>query len=490
MNKYQTKEQVLEKAETIMHKSLREVLSKEELVNIENQIGEYKMKRKGFLGDLVEKYFFEINPGNLSEPDFKIAEVELKTTPLKKHSKNKLVSKERLVFSMINYDTIVNETWKLSSFLKKNKSLLLMFYLWMENKSILDYEFKFVHLLNLLEDISSEDVFQIQKDWEYIVLKIKRGEAHLLSEGDTYYLGACTKAANSSVVRDQPMARTPAKPRAFSFKQQYINYLIQTKLLGIKTNTDSIFKKQRRIETIETIVNEIFAPFVGKTDKEILIKLNSNLQDNSKSYKRLIVNQILGIKSKNIEELEKANITLKVVTLEHSGTLKESISFPAFDYKDLINEVWIDEEEEIMSDLHFQLETKKFLFIVFQKQKDKKEIVLRKTMFWNFPMKDIQKAQDVWQTTIDLINEGKIVKEIKKEKNGKNRRITYFPGTTFNGVVHVRPHGINSKDTSELPVPQLLCSAIAALKRAAILLLCLRFAWDFGFWAAGVKSVN
>jgi DNA mismatch repair protein MutH len=241
---YKTKEEVLQKAETILDKSLRGVISQEAINIIETQIGEYGLKRKGFLGDLTEKYFFDINPGNISEPDFTVAGVELKTTPLKKHAQHNFSSKERLVFSMINYETVINESWKLSSFLKKNKTLLLMFYLWIENQSILDYEFKFIHLLNLLEDISDEDVYQIQKDWEYIVSKIKRGEAHLLSEGDTYYLGACTKAMDSSVTRNQPMSSIPAKPRAFSFKQQYINYLVQTKLLGEKTNSDSIFKKQ------------------------------------------------------------------------------------------------------------------------------------------------------------------------------------------------------------------------------------------------------
>ncbi len=433
---YQTKEQVLEKAETILHKSLRGVISKEVAEVIERQIGGYGMKRKGFLGDLTEKYFFEINPGNISEPDFTIASVELKTTPLKKHTKSRFASKERLVFSMINYDTVVDETWEASSFLKKNKTLLLMFYLWTESQSILDYEFKFVHLLNLLEDISDEDVFQIQKDWEYIVSKIKRGEAHLLSEGDTYYLGACTKAANSRVVRDQPMNRAPAKPRAFSFKQQYINYLIQTKLLGEKTNTDSIFKKQRRIETIEDVIKEKFATFIGKTDKEILSKLGSNLATKAKSYKRLIVNRILGVNSNNIEELEKANITLKVITLEHTGTLRESMSFPAFDYKDLVTQIWNDDEEESMADFHLQLETKRFLFVVFQKQKGNANIVLNKTMFWNFPIKDLYEAENVWQKTIDCINEGKYDK---------------LPKLKDSHVAHVRPHGKDSTDTIETP---------------------------------------
>jgi DNA mismatch repair protein MutH len=433
---YQTKEQVLEKAKTILNKSLREVISAEIIKIIEAQVGEYEKKRKGFLGDLIEEYFFEINPGNISEPDFKIAEVELKTTPLKKHSKKKLVSKERLVFSMIDYNAVVGETWKRSSFLKKNKSLLLMFYLWLDNESILDYKFRYVYFLNLLEDISNKDVFQIQKDWEYIVSKIKRGEAHLLSEGDTYYLGACTKAANSRVVRDQPMNYTPAKPRAFSFKQQYINYLIQTKLLGKKENTDSIFKKQRRIQTIEDKIKESFSLFIGKTDKEILNRLGSNLGTKSKSYKRLIANRILGVNSNKIEELEKANITLKVITLEHTGTLRESISFPAFDYRDLVTQVWNDDEGESMADFHLLLETKKFLFVVFQKQKGSNNIVLIKTMFWNFPMRDISEAERVWQKTIDCINED---------------RYDDLPKISESPVVHIRPHGRNSRDTTLTP---------------------------------------
>lgn len=436
MTPYTTKEQILEKAKTILQRSLREVISKEEIEIIENQIGGYGLKRKGFLGDLTEKYFFDINPGNISEPDFTEAGVELKTTPLKKHTKNEYVSKERLVFSMINYATVQNETWKLSSFLKKNGSLLLMFYLWIENQNVLDYKFKYVHLLNLLEDISSEDIFQIQKDWEFIVAKIGRGEAHLLSEGDTYYLGACTKAANSRVVRDQPMNRTPAKPRAFSFKQQYINYLIQTKLLGNKINTDSIFKKQRRLVSIEDVIKEKFEPFIGKTDKEILNKLHSNLGNRAKSYKRLIVNRILGIDTNNIEELVKANITLKVVTLEKTGTLRESISFPAFDYKDLVTQTWFDDKDEIMADFHLQLETKKFLFIVFQKQEGENDIVLKKAFFWNFPMKDIGESERVWQKTIDCINEGRY-EDLPKMKDSL--------------VAHVRPHGKNSQDTIETP---------------------------------------
>jgi DNA mismatch repair endonuclease MutH len=434
---YSNKDEVLKQGQTIKDKSLREIIPSSELNAVETKIQSYEGRRKGHLGELIEWYVFGKKPDNSNRADFNVAGVELKTTPLKKHARKKYSSKERLVFSMIDYDKVANETWDQSSFLKKNKNLLLMFYLWLKELSILDYEFKFIYPLNLLEDISSEDIYQIQKDWEFIVAKIKRGEAHLLSEGDTYYLGACTKAANSFVLRDQPMNRILAKPRAFSFKQQYINYIIQNKLLkNSEANTDSIFKTQRRIETVEERVKEIFSPYIGMTDGQILSRLGSNLEPKSKSYKRLIVNRIFGVSSNKIEELEKANVTVKAVTLEATGILKESISFPAFDYMDLVNQSWPVNKDDIMADFHFQLETKKFLFVVFQKQKGSDRIKLKKTLFWNFPMKDIGEAERVWKKTIDCIRLGKY---------------TELPKISESSVAHVRPHGKNSKDTVETP---------------------------------------
>jgi len=435
---YTTKQSVITEAQKILGRSLRDVMTDDgvDIEEIEQKLLQYGRRRKGLLGELVEEFVFGLDVNNRAEADFMPIGIELKTNPIKNHSTRTFVSKERLVFSMINYDKVVKETWETSSFLKKNKILLLMFYLWLKEQDILDYEFKFVHLLDLLNGLSDEDVYQIQKDWEYIVAKIKRGEAHLLSEGDTYYLGACTKAANSRVVRDQPMARTSAKPRAFSFKQQYLNFLIQKELLGKDVGTKSIFKKKRRLLTIEDVVKEKFAPFLGKTDIEIKKLVKWDIKKTPKNWKRLLVNRILGVKSNKIEELEKANITLKTVVLEHTGTLKESTSFPSFNYKNLVTQVWYDEENEEMSDFYAQLETKRFLFVIFQKQKDGDGIVLKKVMFWNFPMSDIDEAEKVWQKTIDCINGG---------------RYEVLPKISESDVVHVRPHGRNAQDTTETP---------------------------------------
>jgi len=165
---YQTREEVTSEARKILNKSLRDLMREEDIFEIENQLVSYGARRKGFLGELVEKFVFDLERNNKSEADFNVAGVELKTNPLKSHPTKKYVSKERLVFSMINYDEIVRETWETSSFRKKNQVLLILFYLWIKEQSILDYKFKFTYLMNLLEDISDADIFQIRKQFQKI----------------------------------------------------------------------------------------------------------------------------------------------------------------------------------------------------------------------------------------------------------------------------------------------------------------------------------
>jgi len=415
---------ILEFAEKTIGKKLRDLVEPEDLVELEKELDGYANRRKGHFGDLVEEYVFNKTMDNLSQADFPLAGVELKTTPLKEHPSKKYVAKERLVFSMIDYMTIVNEEWESSSFLKKNKLLLLMFYLYHSELSKLDYEFKIVRLLDLLHGIDEADLIQIKTDWNDIVSKIKRGEAHLLSEGDTAYLGAATKAANSKVRREQPYSDELAKPRAFSLKQSYLNQIIQDSLPRGKGEHESLFKPSDRPQPIDELIASRCKKYYGKTESEIANELGITFQKKSKNFRRLIVNKMLKIESKKVKEFEKANITLKVIALEKSGRLTESISFPTFKYEEIINTSW----EE--SDFYIQLITKKFLFMVFRKI-DGGESIFEKFQFWNFPMKDIDKAQWVWEETVKRIREHKA---------------DALPRISESSVAHVRPHARNKED--------------------------------------------
>jgi DNA mismatch repair protein MutH len=194
--------------------------------------------------------------------------------------------------------------------------------------------------------------------------------------------------------------------------------------------------RDRGPKTIEDGFGEKFRPFINKTDTEILKLLNTTLGRVPKNYKRLLVNKILGVTSNKVEELEKANVVLKVITLEPSGSLTESMSFPAFDYRDIVSQVWDDEDDQKMSDLHTLLETNKFLFVIFQKIAGSEDVILKKTMFWNFPMNDIEEARRVWEKTKECIING---------------HYSDLPKITDGPIVHVRPHGKDASDTMITP---------------------------------------
>lgn len=305
---------------------------------------------------------------------------------------------------------------------------------------------------------SSTDLEIIKKDWETITKKIAEGKAHELSEGDTFYLGASTKGANASSVRKQPFSEIPAKQRAYSFKQGYVNHIIAsianepTEIYGKLISSVDVAKKQ----TIEEIVISKFKPFYGKTEEEILEKLVLDLNRKAKSFYANLTKAILGVSlDKEIEEFEKADIQVKTVRLKENNLPKEDISFPTFKYEEIVNEDWDNSDfKEILEH--------KFLFVFFQFQGDK--LVLRKVKFWNMPYSDLLEVEKVWTKTQQIVAKGEIVKGFKSDKNGKVSRETNFPNKKFSKISHVRPHAKDASDTFPLPKKDKLTKEIEYTK--------------------------
>jgi DNA mismatch repair protein MutH len=98
-------------------------------------------RNRGNLGLLIENYYFEISPGSSQERDFPQAGLELKTTGVLKKAPGKYVAKERLVLKMINFTSIVDETWENSELLKKCKLMLILFYLFEKDVAVFDRRF-------------------------------------------------------------------------------------------------------------------------------------------------------------------------------------------------------------------------------------------------------------------------------------------------------------------------------------------------------------
>jgi len=430
------KNSVIDYAKKLKGKSLRQVCDANVL--------EHSYSGKGNFGQVLEKFYFGYEPNSLAEADFAQIGMELKSSPLKQLKNDDYRSKERLVLNIINYLNVVNQNFETSDFYKKNASILLIFYLHQAGFDIVDY------IIKLVDEWSfpSTDLEIIKKDWEFITKKIANGKAHELSEGDTFYLGACTKGANALSVRKQPFSDIPAKQRAYSFKQGYVNHIIASIAnetignYGKLISSVAVAKKQ----TIEEIVISKFKPYYNKTVEQILKKTGVKINTTAKSFYANLTKAILGIElDKEIEEFEKAEIIVKTVRLKENNLPKEDISFSNFKYKEIVNEEW---DESNFKDI---LEHK-FLFVFFQFENE--QLVLRKVKFWNMPYADILEAEKVWEETKKIVSKGKIVREVKD-----GIRYTNFPNKSFNSVSHVRPHANNAADTYPLTTKDKLTKA-------------------------------
>jgi len=430
------KKSIIDYAQLLNGKTLRQVC--------DPSILKHNYTGKGNFGQILEKFYFGYDPNSKSEADFFEIGMELKSSPLKQLKNNEYRSKERLVLSIIDYLKIVDQSFDESDFWKKNANILLIFYLHQAGFDILDY------LIKLVDEwsFSNTDLEIIKKDWQLIKQKVADGKAHELSEGDTFYLGACTKGANALSVRKQPFSKIPAKQRAYSLKQGYVNHIIasiagETKeVYGKLIASATIAKKQ----TIEEIVISKFKPYYNKTVEQILEKTGVKINTTAKSFYANLTKAILGIElDKEIEEFEKAEIIVKTVRLKENNLPKEDISFSNFKYEEIVYEEW---DESNFKDI---LEHK-FLFVFFQFENE--ELVLRKVKFWNMPYSDILEAEKVWEETKSIVSKGKIVREVKD-----GIRYTNFPNKSFNSVSHVRPHATNAADTYPLPTKDKLTKA-------------------------------
>jgi len=398
-------------AQLLTGKSLNEVVTlPEEVQNLRN---------RGELGGLVEAHFFELPP-TTSNLDFPLAGLELKTTGLKIGPKGTYQAKERLVLTMINFLKLVEEDWENSTFYNKCKLMLILFYLY--EGGIPTYDQRFV-LEPLLFKLDDHDAEVIRRDWEFIKEKVVSGRAHELSEGDTFYLGACRKGAggDGEKLRPQPNSPLGAKARAFSFKPSYMNLLIA----GHASESPVL---DTITQSFEEATYQRFYPYLGLSVEQISKKLNYfKSGPNHKGFLRDIAVRILSSGGSNVPELDKAGIEMKTIRLQQNGSPRESMSFPSFKYLEIVNEEWEDSK-------FFEKLESKFLFIVFREDSSGVER-LDRAVYWNMPFLDRQEAQRVWADT--------------------KRRVLVdardLPKTRESSVAHVRPKARDGNDTLRTP---------------------------------------
>lgn len=386
--------------------------------------------RKGGLGELIEECFFHYKCNNESNADFDKAGVELKVTPYKINKNNSFSAKERLIITMIDYFSVINEDFFSSHLWNKCRLILLVYYLY--DKTItnrLNYRITYSRLFSP----PIEDIEIIKNDYETIVNKIKAGKAHELSESDTVYLGAATKSASSSNRRGQPFSNIPAKPRAFSFKTSYMTYVLNSFIIPNKITYEPIIKNPAVLNgmSFKNYILSTINSYIGMSDIKLCEIFNREYNNNKSQWIDLTY-RMLGIKSNRAEEFTKANIVVKSIRLEENMSMKESMSFPPFRFMELINQNWDD------SDLFNYFNETTFLFVIYKKVGN--HYILRGSQLWNMPEYDLNNIVYAgWNYVRNTIINGVIFTITPNGSISNN-----LPKKSDNPIVHIRPHAQKS----------------------------------------------
>lgn len=382
-----------------------------------DSVVEQKRKGKGGLGQMVEELFFNYDINSNREADFTEAHVELKCTPLlKSKTDNSYRIKERLVCTMIDYFEIANTSFEDSHLISKCQLMLLLFYLHNNGTDIFDYEF----LFSILWQLPEKDLLLIKKDYQTIADKVRKGEAHLLSEGDTIYLGACRKGQKGDSPQPQPNSDIKANKRAFSFKPAYMRYILSHVVKSGKnyfTNYTEVWKPQFELvsnaelqkKSFEDIILRRFAPYIGKNYVQICEMLGIDAYQAKNKYADVGALIASNRKSKRLslsEEFIKSGIVMKTVRLQNNGMPKESMSFKNIDYCEVYdNDNWVESEA-------YEVFTNRFMFVIFksvpdetitffnsntQRQVVEQSYVFDSVLFWTMPSEDLRVAEEYWE---------------------------------------------------------------------------------------------
>lgn len=376
-----------------------------------------KRKGKGGLGQMVEEMFFNYDINSKSTADFEEANVELKCTPLlKSKSDESFRIKERLVCTMIDYFAITQTKFEDSHLLAKCRLMLLLFYLHVYGESIYDYKF----IYRVLWELPEKDLEIIRQDYNTIAEKVRRGEAHLLSEGDTIYLGACRKGQKGDSPQEQPYSNIKANKRAFSLKPAYMRYVLNHVVSSGKdcftnyTSTESpsfelVSKNELSDKSFEKIILDRFSSYIGLDYLDICRKLEISPYQAKNKYADvagLIASNKASKRLNKAEEFVKSGILMKSIRLGLNGMPKESMSFKNIDYCEVYdNDEWTESEA-------YEIFTNRFLFVVFKPLKGKtisvlnnktgavdteQAYILDKVFFWTMPSEDLDIARTYWE---------------------------------------------------------------------------------------------
>lgn len=406
---------------------------------------------KSTLGDVME-WYFGIPRNNSPEPDFPQAKVELKILPLKRKGSSFDV-KEPTSISMIDYMTLLNEQWQTASVRKKLDHILFVFFA-IQSDDILASRVRAV----ILWEPRPVDRAIFEIDWTRTWRMVGEGRAHQLSETQAEALAARRKGVGGPNDRGRPQPRShePAKSRAWALKSVFTRQILRECVLD--KPYESAFERSlpdvpiSLIGHVEERVLSALGRFTGMHLVEVAKRNGVELID-GKNLAASVVKRSLGFKSVNsrIREFDQFGIDVKTLNLRiQDGYPFEAVSFPVVNLQELSNQEWegvesadgeiVKEGSDLLEQLHLILFVPTFSG---HRNEPQAQRLLGKPFFWQPTCDQLKTIEAEWTMYREEVGQGKAVYIVREGKRTRHNRLTPASGTK---IIHMRPHGRDSKD--------------------------------------------
>lgn len=477
----------------IEDKTLLQILQEANLTEEDIKWVRSKETDKGLPGKIIEASYFGYELNSRQEADFDKVGAELKSTPADvDKSTLRYKSGETISVTQIDFNHPVEDDFYKSHLYDKLKMLLVIFY--HRNKELPSKLLYNVFYATLFKP-SIEDIAIIESDFHEINRKIRTGNAHLLSRSDGTYLSTAPKSTKTVLIEPYYGGEKIVK-RSFTLRKEYVNVILASYYTRMKDAKEEKFLSEEELFDLKRMtfsekIQERFKPFLYESITQIAETLNLFYEQTGADFTKLDVNTIskstisvltarmLGLKKLKCEEFTKAGIVIKTIYFNVHGTNKEKFRLDDVDFLEIYNspdpheEIEVDEEtgEEYKvirtgwtdSELYAQLDSLKYLFVVFQEDSDG-EIIFKGSKLWAMSDEDINLAFKDWLDIKKVLRDG--VQLTRVAWGDGERTENNFPGVADARRVHLRPHGEKSfyveangetwgngriSDTEELP---------------------------------------
>lgn len=383
------------------------------------------------LGNHLGERYFNLGERGTSKTTFADANIELKILPYELTNGEGFRVVGNLELEEVKNFLPVNFNFYSSNLWKKQKQLLLIFYL--RDKGLgsnLLYTINYVKMFTP----TSEDIKIIEDDYKKIVRTIAKGKAHELSESDTMYLGIClgeNSYTSGKVSQFYPPFSLTNK-KVFCYKNSYMTYILNHHIVNGKETIEPIIKDPAQLDskTFEEFILEKIHNYAGKTDRELCQMFSRTYNNNIDQWIDLTY-KMLGINSNCAQEFVKGNIVIKTIRIESNGKVKEKFSLPPFKAKELVGENWED------SILYNYFRETKFLFVIYKKNGNSYE--LKGSQLWNMPVNDLETTvRESWEKIRNILRDGLIL--TKQKIKGTFIIKNNLPKKNDNPIISIRPH--------------------------------------------------